>query len=199
MSRFLPPRRAPLGLPEGSVRAVLTLVIVLVVCMETAAGRAPEMFWNEALMIAMAHYFTSRRFVDLPASAIARLEQEGLLERPHPLFLPRHSIRAIILLVFVLLAVYLHFQGRLWEPTSLSVLGVMAAYLLGMVLRSITNAMQRFTGRRPPAWLEDTKAVAALLAVSLASMGYFLDDPGLLPDRLQHAALAVVLFYFGSR
>src|SRR5262249_36360605 len=57
-----PERRPPLGLPNGSVRALLTLLIVAVVFVQVARGHQIEALWTETLMIALAHYFTSRRF-----------------------------------------------------------------------------------------------------------------------------------------
>ena len=72
--------RPPLGLPSGSVRALLTLLIVAVVIAQVARGQAVEPLWVETLMIALAHNFTSRRFVSLPPELVRRLEAEGHLE-----------------------------------------------------------------------------------------------------------------------
>ena len=64
--------RPPLGLPSGSVRALLTLLIVAVVLVQVARGRDVEPLWTETLMIALAHYFTSRRFLRLTPEVIRR-------------------------------------------------------------------------------------------------------------------------------
>src|SRR5688572_26309267 len=94
--------RPPLGLPSGSVRAILTLLIVAVVVVQVIRGTEVERLWIETLMIALAHYFTSRRFISLPPDVIRRLETEGHVEHEaHPLCLPRHSIRAILALTFI--------------------------------------------------------------------------------------------------
>src|SRR5215471_7312168 len=80
-SALVPPvPRPPLGLPRGSVRALLTLMIVAVVAVEVARGREFEVLWTETLMIALAHYFTSRRFIHLPVVVLRRLEEDGYLE-----------------------------------------------------------------------------------------------------------------------
>jgi hypothetical protein len=47
------------------VRALLTLLIVAVVLVQVARGREVEPLWTETLMIALAHYFTSRPFLRL--------------------------------------------------------------------------------------------------------------------------------------
>ena len=128
--------RPPLGLPRGSVRALLTLLIVAVVIVQLGRGREVELLWTETLMIVLAHYFTSRRFIRLSPEVIRRLTEEGQIEaEPHPLYLPRYSIRLILVLAFVGLAVYLYRQDRLFQSQAMSILGIVFAYLLGIVAR----------------------------------------------------------------
>src|SRR5262245_17810489 len=87
-----PAARPPLGLPTGSVRALLTLLIVAVVVCETVRGRPVTELWSETLLIALAHYFTSRRFVGLSPQVLGQLERAGHIpQESNPLFLPRHS------------------------------------------------------------------------------------------------------------
>jgi len=181
--------RAPLGLPSGSIRALLTLLIVAVVIVQSVRGQEIDMLWTETLMIALAHYFTSRRLVRLPPEILDQLKKEGQLEtEAHPLFLPRHSIRAILLLAFVGLGVYLYVQHRLLQSPSLSILGVVFAYFLGMVLR--------FKGIR--GW-EDLKAVVVLVVMAGIAAAYLLDRNDLVPHAVRNVTLGLVLFYFGSR
>lgn len=95
------PIRPPLGLPQGSVRALLTLLILGVVINEMMAGREIDILWNETLLIALAHYFSRRRFLNIPPESVPRLQKEGLLPpETRPLFLPTGVIRALILLTF---------------------------------------------------------------------------------------------------
>ena len=106
----------------------------------------------------------------------------------NPLFLPRYSIRIILVLAFAGVAVFLYRQNRLWEPQSLSLLGVVAAYLLGVAVRF----------RRFRVW-EDVKAVVVLV-VLIGTAGMYLADRGnLVPNQVRDIALGLVLFYFGSR
>jgi hypothetical protein len=184
-----PEGRPPLGLPSGSIRALLTLVIVAVVIAQMCRGHEVELLWTETLMIALAHYFTSRRFIKLPPEVIRRLTEEGQIEvEAHPLFLPRHSIRAILVLAFVGLAVYLYRQDRLFQPQALSILGVVFAYLMGIVARI----------RTVRGW-EDLKAVVVLLVLACTAGAYLLDRAELVPHSVRDITLGLVLFYFGSR
>src|SRR5205823_2886619 len=132
------PQRPPLGLPNGSVRALLTLLVVAVVIAQVCRRREIEPLWTETLMIALAHYFTSRRFIDLPPAIIRHLEAEGHVEvEANPLYLPRHTVRAVILLAFAGLAIYAYRANRLAELPILSILGVVSAYLLGILVRAV--------------------------------------------------------------
>lgn len=192
--------RAPLGLPPGSVRALLTLLVLGVVGLEMVRGRAVAPLWVETLMIALAHYFTSRRFVQLPPHLREQLEHEGVLQREaNPLYLPRHTIRVAIVSTFVGLAAYLAFDGRLLRPEPLAILATVFAYLLGVVGRSALGWWMR--GRDMPSlrWWDDAKALVVLGVLVLVAAAYVVNRPEWIPQSFQLAVLGLVLFYFGSR
>ena len=141
----------PLGLPTGSVRALLTLIVVAVVVTRVALGRPPDPLWIETLLIALAHYFTSRRFVSLSPAVLQRLEQEGVIEKErHPLYLPRNSIRTIIIGAFVGLGVYLYREPRLITPEAIALLSMVFAYLLGAIVRGISSWFTKRLRNRLP-------------------------------------------------
>ena len=182
-------KHTPLGLPNGSIRALLTLLIVAVVIVQIARQQEVEMLWTETLMIALAHYFTSRRFIKLSPELIRRLEAEGRVQpEARPLYLPKHSIRAILVLSFAGLAVYLYQHGRLMQPQALSILAVVFAFFLGTIAR--------FPAARR--W-ENLKGAAVLLVLAVVAAIYFLNRADLVPHVVRNATMAMVLFYFGSR
>ena len=194
------PIRPPLGLPRGSVRALLTLLLVALVCNEIARGRPLDALWTETLAIALAHYFTTRRFLDLSPELLTRLKAEGLIpDEPKPLYLPGFTVRALIVLAFLGLTLFLQRRGRLGDPQALSVLGLVGTYLLGVVSQAIRSRL--FRGRHPKlqrVW-EDVKAVATVLALASALTAYCA-GVDLAPYPLwRDATLGLVLFYFGSR
>jgi hypothetical protein len=195
--------RHPLKLPPGSVRALLTLIIVSFVVIQTARGIPVDVVWSEALMIMLAHYFTTRRFVPLSRELRAKLEAAGAIEiDANPLYLPSHSVRVLIIAAFVGLGVYLHNCGRLFETQSLSLLVSVGAYLLGIVAKEFLAWWARVTGAVAPGWWIDLKAAATLLVVLLAvGLQFFAAEQSLPVDvsRLKDFSLGLVLFYFGSR
>lgn len=181
--------RPPLGLPSGSIRALLTLLIVGVVVIQVVQGQKVEALWTETLMIVLAHYFTSRRLVSLPPAVVEQMKKEGRLEaEAQPLYLPRNSIRALLVLAFVGLGVYLFEQGRLFESDALSILVVVFAYFLGLAVR-VKNA---------PGW-EDLKAAVVLIVLIVTAFAYVTGNANLVHPVVRNAALVLVLFYFGSR
>ena len=95
----------PLGLPYGSVRALLSLMVLGMVVIDVLVGRNPgglatvademvEVLWSECLVIVMAGYFTTRKFVRLPNDVVERLAKEGVLAVDRPLGLPRFTMRS---------------------------------------------------------------------------------------------------------
>jgi len=181
--------RHPLGLPAGSVRALLTLLVVAVVVMQVARGHEVELLWTETLMIALAHYFTSRRFISLSPEVVRRLTAEGSIDTEgQPLGLPKNSIRAMIILAFLGLTAYLLHEGRLLQSQAVPLLGVVFAYLVGIMARAKT-----FRG-----W-EDLKAGVVIAVMLYAAASYFFDAPQMLPPAARNAVLALALFYYGSR
>ena len=189
-----------MGLPSGSVRALLTLLIVAVVLVQVARGREVEPLWTETLMIALAHYFTSRRFIRLAPEAIRRLEAEGAVEaESHPLYLPRHTVRVALTLAFVGFAVYLYRDDRLFQPAAVSLLGVVFAYLLGILARALLNWWTKGRKTETLQWWEDAKAAVVLIVLACTATAYLLDRSDLVPHQLRNATLGLVLFYFGSR
>jgi hypothetical protein len=197
----------PLGLPAGSVRALLTLTCVAVVVVETARGQPLDLFWVEALLISMAHYFTSRRFVSLPPATIRKLENDGILEREsQPLFLPKGSIRLLIMAAFIGLAVYLYQKDRerLMSAPVLTLLALVSAYFLGTVVRAVVGFLGRWRTKPPSRWWADTRALVVLGAMAVAAIPELVGAAGILPkhdanDVIRHIALGLMLFYFGSR
>jgi hypothetical protein len=190
----------PLGLPIGSVRALLTMIVMAVVLSRLARGLDVDVLWIQTLLIALAHYFTSRRFVSLPPHVIARLEQEGVIENErHPLFLPKNSIRTLIVLAFAGLTVYLYRESRLFHTQAMSLIGIVFAYLFGSLVRTVGGWFNRRRVTPPSGTWGDIKAMTVLVVLALASLPEFLNLSLGLPPLFHQIALGMMLFYYGSR
>ena len=194
----------PLGMPTGSVRAILVLMVVAVVITKLARNdpfdREQDLLWFVTLLITLTHYFASRRFVALSSETRRQLEDDGIIERErHPLFLPRNSIRVIVVGAFGWLAYYLYTNHRLDEHHAASLLGMMAAFLLGVLVRTLSSWWYRRRVRTSGTW-GDLKALTVLLLVMLVAIPEFLGGESRgFPTEFHRVALGFMLFYFGSR
>ena len=196
------------GLPAGSIRAALALAIFATtwaLLLRKAEVQVPD-YLRDLLLIILGHYFAARNRPE-PIDAAG----------PAPLFLPRGTIRVVLVGGCVGVAVLLARQGRLGDvernPGVVSLL-LVGGFLLGVVSRTVMRWVFG-EGGHPPRWLEDARAAAALLAaaalVALVWDRYFPYLPASVRGphagfRLklgeygpEHALGAVVGFYFGSR
>jgi hypothetical protein len=191
-----------LGLPPGSIRALLTLMTVGFIVVQTARGVKVGLLWFESLMIVLAHYFAHRRFVPLSPAVRERLKAEMLMEDDtNPLHLPKHSLRTIIVLSFVGLAIYLARNGRLLDPVAAPVFISVGSYFLGIGFGAIVAWKTKGRSASAVSWFDNTRALVTLLAVALTIVVQIFGWEHQLPygDKLEALPLALMLFYFGSR
>jgi hypothetical protein len=197
-----------LGLPSGSVRALLAILIFATVwclILMQPAREVPD-YLSDLLFIIMGHYFAARR----RASADP---EPG----PPPLFLPRGSVRFLLIGGSIAVAVLLFRRGQLTsleQNKGVVTLLLVGGFLLGVAMNALAS-WWKDRGHQTPRIVEDLRAI-----VSLAAAGFliFLVLNPLLPlvppvriDELvpteihlghlgpEQVLAAVVGFYFGSR
>lgn len=194
------------GMPEGSVRAALALLICgLIWALQLFhVDVAAPAYLRDLLFIILGHYFASRQSAE-----------SAPVPGPPPLFLPRGTVRLALIVGFGVTAVALDRQGAL-RPLGRTQASVTTMLVAGFLLGFIVNRVSTWIrGIRPPRIVEDLRATAAVVAavglVLLVAERSFpalaLPDPAL-RDRL-HAWVAghaveqllasVVGFYFGAR
>lgn len=197
----LPPtRRPPLGLPAGSVRALLTLAVTGVVISDLVKGNEMQLLWTEAMMMSLAHYFASRRMVELPRELIAKLTAAGQVpSESHPLFLPRHSIRLIILAMFIGVGVYLYRQERLSESAVINTLTMVGAYLGGVVARGVFGFLTRNRFSLIKQTWEDGRAIVTLGCTAVLAGMHLAGKTDWISTEFNLITLGLIMFYFGSR
>ncbi|OAI46363.1 hypothetical protein AYO44_02020 [Planctomycetaceae bacterium SCGC AG-212-F19] len=201
-----PPRdRHPLGLPPGSVRALLILMVmgtIWVLLLMPANVAVPLYLWY-LLFLTTGAYFAGR----------AQTRDTG----PPPLYLPRGSIRSLIIVGFFGIIGYAIFKdpsGFVNKPmlspadkneTLLLPTVMVGAFLLGVIV----NAACRKVLHRPdgmPAWYQDVQAWVSVLAVLGLGAQVILElivfpsmaSPPTLP-HMQIVLSSIIAFYFGAR
>jgi hypothetical protein len=197
-----------LGLPAGSVRAVLAVLIfgttwgLLVV---RPNQEVPD-FIRDLLFIIMGHYFAVRRRSG-PA------EDPG----PPPLYLPRGSVRLLLVAGSAAVAVLLFQRGRLTaldDNPGVVTLLLIGGFLAGVAINTLATWWNE-RGHHTPRIVEDLRALISMAAAGLLVIlvwnhvvVLFPTDSvdALLSSRVhfgrlgvEHVLAAVVGFYFGSR
>jgi hypothetical protein len=154
-------RRHALGLPAGSVRALLTsLVFGLLAAIIIANGqdKVPTLYnylWYLLLLI-VAHYFAAH------GNTI-----RSHAEEPSPLGLPRGFFRFLFLAGFVGLTAWLYKENQSFVLPAVSSLANPLILLAGFFAGVCVARLVRWTSgdQGPPYWFQDLEAWVALLAV----------------------------------
>jgi len=192
--------RSPLGLPNGSVRALLTLLILGVVINEMLIGRDIDILWYETLVIALAHYFSRRRFLNIPPESVPQLQKDGILPpETRPLYLPTGCIRALIIISLAITGYFLYRQGRLLDPKVMPIFGVVGAYISGMTIGYFAKWFMKPGPNSLLTRWQDMQAILVLITVASTAAIFFIHGPEGLPNWLRHASLFLSLYYFGAR
>jgi hypothetical protein len=193
----------PLWMPPGSIRAILALTIVGIVIYQILTGDGVGLLLSETLSIVLTHYFASRRSVTLPPELLRTPEIHRLLEHEaNPLWLPRGSVRLIMLVAFVVTAIILLIRGQLFSPNVVGTIALVFAYLGGVLIRWLRNHDN--APPKPPRYpmLVHLKALLVLFAcfiIVLLTLGSSGDTAVGLPGWLEQLLLSFILYYFGSR
>ena len=132
-----------LGLPSGSIRALLAILIFATTwgLLVLRPSREVPDYLRDLLFIIMGHYFAARRWSD-----------QGDEPGPPPLYLPRGSVRLILIAGCVAVALVLFQRGQLTTPREnpgVVTLLLVGGFLLGVVLNAVSDAL-RERGYRPP-------------------------------------------------
>jgi hypothetical protein len=197
------PRQA-LGLPAGSVRALLAFGVLgalWLLVLKHGSAKMPMVFvYLQFLMLMiMAHYFTAHGHTigeHISASS--------------PLGLPRGSVRFLLLVGYAGLVIYLYRTQPEFEypPTGdflLLLTLLVTGYFLGHYITAIIRGM---SGGTLPFWYQDVCAWLALLAViglGILLIVYLVINPNAPPeDKVETPTVdailaAIVGYYFGAR
>jgi hypothetical protein len=200
-------RRHPLGLPPGSVRAILAFMVfgtiwAMLLLPEEKAVPIP-LYLYYLMFLILGAYFAARGHGHGPSAP----------GQPHPLYLPRGSIRFLMILGFAAALGwgYYHnpnFFDRL-SPTvtdkPILPLVVLGTFFLGVLVARLANLLLAGPEGLPP-WFQDILAWISLLAVLLFTAEILIRlviNPTLnweLDLSAWESILAgVVAFYFGVR
>ncbi len=197
-----------LGLPSGSVRALLALAVfgtAWALILMRPGMEIPD-YLRDLLFIIMGHYFAARH-------RASGAPEPG----PPPLYLPRGSVRFLLIAGSIAVGVLLFRREQLSSldryPGVVTLL-LVGGFLLGVAMNAVAS-WWKDRGHRTPRVVEDLRAIVSLAAAGLLiflvlNHVLLLVPQGrideLIPTGLHLGHLgperilaAVVGFYFGSR
>jgi hypothetical protein len=207
----LPPPRHALGLPAGSIRALLALGVLGMLWL-LALRPLPEqpgapyeiqlptafMDLQILMVLILAHFFAAHGHTIYTLS-----------DRRSPLGLPRGTVRFVLLAGYLGLTVFLYRMQPKFEYPSTSAVVLLLVLISGFFLgHLITGAVRAVSGGVLPFWFQDVEAWIALLAVGsmvvlliiLLFINPTLPLGGQIDTHMVEAVLAsLVGFYFGAR
>lgn len=184
-----------LGLPAGSVRALLALAVVGTVAgllLRDPGTPLPDHL-ESLLFVVIGHYFAARgQSVVDPSNG------------PPPLYLPRGSVRLLLVAALLTVGVLVLRQDGLQALRGLFTLILVFAFLAGLLLARVARWFAR-RRTRPARWFADLQAIVGLLAVAALAVQLFVGVfPG--PETLgvgrlgvEQALAGLIGFYFGAR
>jgi hypothetical protein len=185
--------RRPLGLPVGSVRAILLLALAARAVLELRTGALPAAWLLAALAFAAAAYFSARGASPREVGPTP----EGAVRPTPPLGLPAGSVRTLFLLALAYGA-FLWVKDRDLSREDLPILIVSVAFFVGVLGRWVLTKA-RTPADPGTARFDHLQALAALAAagglVALAA----LDRSGSLAWWIEPSLAAFVVYYFGVR
>jgi hypothetical protein len=207
-------RRHPLGLPAGSVRALLAFMVFIIIWAmllmpeETGKDIRIPLYLYYLMFLILGSYFAARSQAPTPPGVRVH----------HPLFLPRGSLRFLMIAGFAAAMGwgYYHnpesFEKRLLPAVSLEdvtlPLVLLSGFFLGVVVGRLANTFLADPLTGLPAWFQDILAWISLIAVLCLVAEFLIHlviNPHVTPERqvnLPHwegFLAALVSFYFGIR
>jgi hypothetical protein len=198
-------RRHALGLPAGSVRALLTSLVfgLLAAIMITKQQEQVQTLYSYLwylLVLIIAHYFAAH------GNSIRSHSDER-----SPLGLPRGFFRFVFIAGFVGLIAWLYQQQHDFQPRQMTSAANPLILLAGFFLGVCVARAVRFTSGDlgPPFWFQDVEAWIALLATLIlivqvvvwVFINPYVSEPfQLFKDGQWDGVVAALIgFYFGAR
>jgi len=142
----------PLGMPKGTVRALITVMLVAFPLGYIIRGEEIPPLIVNAIFLAVAFYFEARRSEHEKLKDIIdeiktpELIQIDLRKEKKPLYLPKYSVRflLVVLLVITLISNYLGPDiPFVAMNTILDLLIIISLFIIGTSFRSIINSKEK--------------------------------------------------------
>jgi hypothetical protein len=182
----------PLGLPRGSVRAILIMTISLICWILFIFGRDVPNYLLNLVLIMVGYYFAFR---GAPLTYCGSSAGNGK-DTKNPLHLPKGVVRWIVVGGFLISMVVLLAAGRMSNDAYMEFSIILVGLVLGYISRKARVSWLKI---ETPSWIRHTKAVL-LISIAIFLFVLFMGgwENGIDP-LLIRLSMATIGFYFGSR
>ena len=142
----------PLGMPRGTVRALITILIISFPFSYIFTGQEIPGLITNAIFIVVAFYFEARRGCKDKLELIEEVKypnetKAAAQEQKKPLYLPKYSVRIIIISILTILII-INAIGPNKIPfeatnTFVDILLIIFLFFIGSILRLIKNSKEK--------------------------------------------------------
>lgn len=186
------PYNYPLGLPKGSVRATITLLLSVELAFLTILDNPIADSIATMTLVGVVFYFGGKMRVDsmIPRSADRSLRAWGL---------PPGTIRFLLILIFSGTIGYLYYYQQIIPTYFIEVINIIAGYLAGRTFEFIRDKLFKKDEEDKVSIIDHLKSLS-ILGLTIVTIFYSFTEPGIdLTSLLIVISSWTLGFYFGSR
>jgi hypothetical protein len=194
------PLKPPLGLPTGSIRATLALILSVTLWYTILRGQTPEPILVDAALLVVAFYFGVRSTAPV-VPAVKPAAVPGAPKARQPLYLPRGIVRSVLAVGFLGVIAYVAYRDGTMPEALVLILQVILSYVVGygisrLLLRRARLGRELSRGARAA---RNAISLAAIGVTAGASWAIVAGQFDLVPEYLRNGLAWTIAFYFGSR
>jgi hypothetical protein len=189
----------PLNMPVGSVRSIVTLSVLGTVWTQLLRGFPTSEILHDTLLLVLGYYFGARGAK--PAIPAAQADPANVRrDTAHPLYLPKGSIRSIIILGFAVIVGKLALEGTLLGPHGVPPVLVLAGtFLVGTITKVVLGWLWRVLPTFVQSGFGHVVAASTLAVVATYCFAVVFGEEANLPPAFESVFLGAVGFYLGER
>jgi len=182
------PSSRPLGLPKGSVRALVALSMVATCTALVARGHDVPGALASLLLTIIGFYFGFR----VKSASLSDRVYDPSARRELPLYLPGGVIRTLLILACLFMAGLLLHRARLLSvPAHLELFVILAGLIAGHYFHKVSRGTGPLLGH--------AKAALAVVMAAGLSWLFVTETHAALPPFAVMLLCATISFYYGSR
>lgn len=138
----------PLGMPRGSIRALVAILVVAFPFSYLISGEEIPSAITSAIFILVAFYFETRK--GKKEELLELIDDVRYPDKPkekviHPLYLPRYSVRMMLLIMLALILIINTYGPNVaFETTNtlIDILLIISFFILGSFFKKISNIIE---------------------------------------------------------